>query len=158
MNQEQENLPIKKAKTKSKPKPKAKPQAEFPVASQAKTSTKPKPKAKPQAEFPVASQAKTSTKPKTKIQPKRESRTVMTESHITGVDYKTIEVNATEVSKMEAEVVQTEIDQPLTKKYWEVDPTDTFKSEPKESNDKTRIVLFLVIVTAALLAYSYFTR
>lgn len=134
MNQEQENQPIKKAKTKSKP------------------------KAKPQAEFPIASPAKTPTKPKAKIQAKKESRTVMTESPITGVDYKTVEVDAKVVSKMEADVAQTEIDQPLTKEYWEVDPTDTFKSEPKESNDKTRIVLFLVIVAAALLAYSYFTR
>ena len=126
MNQEQENLPIKKAKSKSKPKPKAKPQSEFPIASQAKTPTQPKAKiqAKPQA--------------------KKETRTVMTESPITGVDYKTVEVDAKVASKMEAEVVQSEI--------------DTFKKEPKEPNDKGRIILFLVVVAVALLAYSYFSK
>jgi hypothetical protein len=136
MNQEQENLPIKKAK--SKPKPKAKPKSEFPIDSQAKTPTQPKAKiqAKPQA--------------------KKETRTVMTESPITGVDYKTIEVDETVVSKMEAEVVQTEIDQPATREYWETDPATP--SEPKEPNDKGRIILFVVIVAAALLGYLYFTK
>jgi hypothetical protein len=140
MNQEQENLPIKKAKSKSKPKPKAKPKSEFPIDSQAKTPTQPKAKIQP------------------KPQPKKESRTVMTESPITGVDYKTIEVDATEVSKMEAEVVQTEIDKPSTKEYWEVDAIDTYKKEPKEPNDKGRIILFVVAVAIVLLAYSYFSK
>jgi len=140
MNQEQENLPIKKAKSKSKPKPKAKPKSEFPIDSQAKTPTKPKAKiqAKPQA--------------------KKESRTVMTESPITGVDYKTVEVDETVVSKMEAEVRQTEIDQPGIVYFSDADPSVTTPDEPKESNDKSRIILFVVIVAAALLAYSYFTR
>jgi hypothetical protein len=80
----------------------------------------------------------------------------MTESPITGVDYKTIEVDETVVSKMEAEVVQTEIDQPATREYWETDPATP--SEPKEPNDKGRIILFVVIVAAALLGYLYFTK
>jgi hypothetical protein len=136
MNQEQEKQPVKKAKSKSKPKPKA----------------------KPKTEFPIDSQAKTPTQPKAKIQPKRESRTVMTESPITGVDYKTIEVDETVVSKMEAEVVQTEIDQPETREYWEIDPFVKPPTETKEPNDKGRIILFLVVVAAALLAYSYFSK
>jgi hypothetical protein len=140
MNQEQENLPIKKAKSKSKPKPKAKPKTEFPIDSQAKTPTQPKAKiqAKPQA--------------------KKESRTVMTESPITGVDYKTIEVDATQVSKMEAEVVQTEIDKPATKEYWEVDPIDTYIKKSKEENDKGRIILFVIAVAIVLLGYLYLTK
>jgi hypothetical protein len=138
MNQEQEKQPVKKAKSKSKPKPKAKPQSEFPIDSQAKTPTQPK--------------AKIQAKP----QVKKETRTVMTESPITGVDYKTIEVDETVVSKMEAEVVQTEIDQPATREYWETDPATP--SETKESNDKGRIILFLVVVAVALLAYSYFSK
>ncbi len=140
MNQEQENLPIKKAKSKSKPKPKAKPKSEFPIDSQAKTPTKPKAKIQP------------------KPQAKKESRTVMTESPITGVDYKTIEVDSTVVSKMEAEVVQTELYQPETREYWEADPSVKTPNEPKEPNDKGRIILFLVAVAVVLLAYSYFSK
>ena len=138
MNQEQENLPIKKAKSKSKPKPKAKPKSEFPITPSTETKPKLQPKAKPQA--------------------KKETRTVITESPITGVNYKTVEVDAKVASKMEADVVQSEIDTPSTKNYWEVDPIDTFKLEQKEPNDKGRIILFLVVVAAALLAYSYFSR
>lgn len=142
MNQEQENLPIKKAKSKSKPKPKAKPKSEFPITPSTEAKPKLQPKAKPQA----------------KPQAKKETRTVMTESPITGVNYKTVEVDAKVASKMEAEVVQSEIDTPSTKDYWEVDPIDTFKPEQKEPNDKGRIILFLVVVAAALLAYSYFSK
>jgi hypothetical protein len=138
MNQEQEKQPVKKAKSKSKPKPKAKPQSEFPIATPAETKPKLQPKAKPQA--------------------KKETRTVMTESPITGVDYKTVEVDAKVASKMEAEVVQSEIDTPSTKEYWEIDPFVKPPTETKEPNDKGRIILFLVVVAAALLAYSYFSK
>lgn len=142
MNQEQEKQPIKKAKSKSKPKAKAKPQSEFPIAPSAVAKPKLQPKAKPQA----------------KPQAKKETRTVMTESPITGVDYKTVEVDTKVASKMEAEVVQSEIDKPSTKGYWEIDPFVKPPTEPKEPNDKSRIILFLVIAAAALLAYSYFSK
>lgn len=138
MNQEQENLPVKKAKSKTKPKAKAKPKSEFPIAPSVVSKPKLQPKAKPQA--------------------KKETRTVMTESPITGVDYKTVEVDAKVASKMEAEVVQSEIDTPSTKEYWEIDPFVKPLTETKEPNDKGRIILFLVVVAAALLAYSYFSK
>jgi hypothetical protein len=140
MNQEQEKQPVKKAKSKSKPKPKAKPKSEFPIDSPAKTPTKPKAKIQP------------------KPQVKKESRTIMTESPITGVDYKTIEVDSSVVSKMEAEVVQTELYRPETREYWEDDSSVKTPTEPKEANDKAGIILFVVAVTVALLAYLYFTK
>lgn len=138
MNQEQEKQPVKKAKSKSKSKAKAKPQSEFPITESTETKPKLQPKAKPQS--------------------KRESRTVMTESPITGVNYKTVEVNAKVASKMEAEVVQSEIDTPSTKEYWNQEPIAAIKKEPKEPNDKGRIILFLVVVATVLLAYSYFSK